>query len=272
MRRWPCALALLVGAAACPVTRAADSLDSIDLYIGGSALRFDFRELAASGAPLVRELGVLPGLVGGVGQSLGRWRWSAGLSYYSGAVAYDGQTQAGVPFDTTSDAALSKVRIRALRLLDAEGHFAAGFGLGYRRWQRHIRGRGAVGGLNERFVAGDVSAQGRVSLLRGDAATVDVDVQVAWPLRPQVRIDFGGLYDTQTLALGPRLAWRVAVPASWAMGPRSRIGVEPGLDVWGFGRSNTEVLYRNGAPVGVVYQPQGRGYDLDLKVVWVQSF
>ena len=272
MRRWPYVLALLVGAAAWPAARAADGLDGIDLYIGGSTLRFDFRELAASGAPLVRELGVLPGIVGGVGQSLARWWWSAELSYYSGTVAYDGQTQTSAPFDTTSDAALSKVRIRTLRLLDAEGRFAAGVGLGYRRWQRHIRGRGAVGGLDERFVAGDVSAQARMSLLRGDAATVDVDVQAAWPLRPQVRIDFGGLYDTQTLALGPRLAWRVAMPASWATGPRSRIVIEPGIDVWGFGRSETEVLYRNGVPAGVVYQPQGRGYDLGLKLVWLQSF
>ena len=93
-----------------------------------------------------------------------------------------------------------------------------------------------------------------------------------WPIRPQVKIDFGGLYDTQALMLGPRLATRVAVPASWAVGPRSRIVVEPGFEAWGFGRSSTEPLYRHGVPAGVVYQPQGKGYNLDVKVVWVQSF
>jgi hypothetical protein len=109
-------------------------------------------------------------------------------------------------------------------------------------------------------------------VLRGEGANVDIDLQLAWPIRPQVKVDFGGLYDTRTLMLGPRLATRVAVPVSWTTGPQSRLVVEPGFEAWSFGRSATETLYRAGVPAGVVYQPQAKGYDLDLKVVWVQSF
>jgi hypothetical protein len=64
----------------------------------------------------------------------------------------------------------------------------------------------------------------------------------------------------------------VSVPASWTVGPRSRIVVEPGFEAWGFGRSSTETLYRDGVAAGVVYQPQGKGYNFDLCVTWVQSF
>jgi hypothetical protein len=268
-------LAVLVGASLLgPLAQAADAAGAqgaLDLHLGASVLRFDFRELADSGEQLVRELGVLPGVIGGVGQTLGRWRWSAELSYYAGSVQYDGQTQSGATFDTKTDATLTKIRARALRLLDPEGRFAAGLGLGYRQWQRQIRGRGKVSGLDERFVAGDVSAEARLSVLRNEATTVDIDLQAAWPLRPQVQIDFGGMFDTRTLLLGPRLAGRVSVPASWATGPDSRLIVEPGFEAWGFGRSSTEPLYRHGVPAGVVYQPQGKGYNLDVKVVWVQS-
>jgi hypothetical protein len=270
------ALALLLGASLLgPLAHAADTVDTqaaLDLHLGASVLRFDFRELADSGEPLVRELGVLPGVIGGVGQTLGRWRWSAELSHYAGSVQYDGQTQSGATFDTKTDTTLTKIRVRALRLLDPEGRLAVGLGAGYRQWQRQIRGRGRVGGLDERFAAGDISAEARWSLLRSEAATVDIDLQTAWPLQPQVKIDFGGLFDTKTLLLGPRLAGRVSVPVSWVTGAGSRLIVEPGFEAWGFGRSSSETLYRHGVPAGVVYQPQGKGYNLDLKVVWVQSF
>lgn len=268
-----CALAVLVVASLlCPLGHAADTQGALKLHVGASVLRFDLREYADTGEQLVRELGVLPGVLGGVGQSVGRWRWSAELSYYAGSVQYDGQTQSGASFDTKTDTTLTKIRARALRQLDPEGRFAAGLGLGYRQWQRQIRGRGKVSGLEERFVAGDVSAEARLSVLRTEATTVDIDLQAAWPLRPEVKIDFGGTFDTRTLLPGPRLAGRVAVPVSWATGPGSRLIVEPGFEAWGFGRSSTDPLYRHGLPAGVVYQPRGRGYDLDLKLIWAQSF
>ena len=265
-------LVALIGASLlCSTAQAAEASGGFDLYVGASLLRFDFREVADTGEQLVRELGVLPGVIGGFGQAIGRWRWSAELSYHSGAVDYDGQTQAGAMFATTTDAVVSMIRARALHQLDQDGRFAAGLGLGYRQWQRHIGGRANVSGLDERFEAGDVSFDARLSVLRSDAATVDVDLRFAWPIRPQVKIGFSGLYDTRTLMLGPRLATRVSVPVSWTAGPHSRIVVEPSFEAWGFGRSATETLYRDGVPAGVVYQPQGKGYNLELRLVWVQS-
>ena len=265
-------LVLLVGASLlCSTAQAAEASGGLDLYVGASLLRFDFREYADTGEQLVRELGVLPGVIGGVGQAIGRWRWSAELSYHSGDVDYDGQTQSGAAFTSTSDAVVAGIRARALHLLDPEGRFAAGLGLGYGQWQRHIRGRTSVSGLDERFEAGDVSFDARLSVLRSDAATVDVDLRFAWPIRPQVKIDFSGLYDTRALMLGPRLATRVSVPVAWTAGPHSRIVVEPCFEAWGFGRSATETLYRDGVPAGVVYQPRGNGYNLELRLVWMQS-
>lgn len=267
------ALAVLVGASLLgPLAQGADTQGALHLHIGVSVLRADFRELADNGQRLVRERGTLPGVVGGAAQTLGHWSWSAELSYYSGALDYDGQTQSGASFETMSDATVAGIRLRALRMLDHEGRFWAGLGLGYGQWQRHIRGRGKVNGLDERFTAADVSAEARLSLLRSQEVQANVDLRLAWPWRPEVRVDFGGLYDTQSLQLGPRLAARVAVPVSFAAGPRSRLVVEPGLDAWAFGRSATETLYRDGVPAGGVYQPQGKGYDLRLKLIWVQSF
>jgi hypothetical protein len=266
-------LVLLIGAGLLwPAAQAGDAPGGLDLRIGTSLLRFDFREYADTGEPLVRELGVLPGLIAGVGQTIGRWRWSAELSWYSGAVDYDGQTQSGAAFSTTSDATAAGIRARALHPLDPAGRLAAGVGFGYRQWQRKIRGRADVSGLEERFATGEVSVDARVSVLRSQAADVDLDLQLAWPVGPQLKTDFGSRYDPRTLMLGPRLATRVSLPAAWAVAPGSRIVVEPGFEAWGFGRSRTETLYRGGVPVGEVYQPRGRGYNLDLKMFWMQSF
>jgi hypothetical protein len=246
--------------------------DRMDLYLGGSLLHLDFREYADTGQQLVRELGFVPGVVAGAARNSGRWEWSAELSHHSGAVDYDGQTQAGASFATTTDITMGRMRARALYRLDEQGRFAVGLGAGYRQWLRQIRGRGNVAGLDERFTSGDVSVDARLSALRSAASTVDVDVQLAWPIRPQVKVDSGRLYGTQTLMLGPRLATRVSLPAALTIGPRSRLVVEPGFTAWSFGRSDSETLHRDGVPAGVVYQPQGKGYDFDLKLLWVQSF
>ena len=267
------AQALLVGAGLlCSAAQAVEVPADFDLQFGASLMRFDFREYADTGRQLVRELGTLPGFVAKAEQTIARWRWSVGFSYHAGTVGYDGQTQAGASFTTTSDATVARIHARALHSLDEDGRYAAGLGFGYGQWQRGIRGRGAVSGLDERFVAGDVSFDARVSVLRGPSATAEIDLQLAWPIRPQVKVDFAGLYDAQTLALGPRLATRVSVPVSWSAGPSSRIVAEPAFEAWGFGRSATQTLYRNGAPAGVVYQPQGKGYNVGLNLVWVQSF
>ena len=246
--------------------------DAVDVQIGPALQRFDMRESADTGERLVGERGRLPGLVGGVEQAIGRWRWSAQVSYFDGALDYDGQTQSGATFTSQTDTTLSKILARVLHQLDDAGRLSAGFGIGYGQWQRHIRGRGSVKGLRERYTAAGLSAQARVSLTRSEAAIVDLDLQLVWPLRTQVEIDFSDRYDTRTLRLGQRMAARISLPASWAVGPRSRFVVEPGFEAWGFGRSNTETLYRNSVPVGVVHQPRLDGYGVDLRLTWVQSF
>ena len=244
----------------------------LELSLGVAAVRMDMREFADSGDTLVRELGTLPGLTLGLSYGAGPWQLLAEWTGYDGTLDYDGQTQSGTTFATRTDTRRWSARLRALRTVDDAARVALGFGLGYGQWQRHIRGHSGVSGLDERYTSGFLSVDARLSLLRAEANSVDLDLRLAQPLRPEVRVDFGGRYDTQALGLGSRLAARVSLPASWTTGPRSRVVVEPGFEAWGFGRSDTETLYRAGVPVGVVYQPQIRGYDLDLKLTWVRSF
>lgn len=266
-------LALLLSVSvAWSVAHAGPAHDDVWLRLGAFAQHADIREYADTGTRLVRERHVLPGWAVAADQMIGPWRWSAELSYANGALRYDGQTQAGSAFTSKTDTTLLKARARLLHQLDEDGRLAAGLGIGYRHWKRLIRGHGNVRGLNERFTTWELSAQAQASVVRGNTAAVDINLQLAWPIAPHVKTDFGGLYDTQTMLLGQRLATRLSIPVSWTVGPRSRMVVEPSVEAWGLGRSRTDSLMRHGEPVGVAHQPRVRGHDIELSVSWMQSF
>lgn len=239
---------------------------------GPSILHFDHREYADGGARLVRESGALPGLAAGIVATSGPWRLALDAAWHAGAVDYRGQTQAGAPLATVTDTRIAETGLRAMRFVDDDRRYGLGLGIGYRRWYRDIRGVGSVAGLDERYSNWLASLDATAVLARSPQWSVGVDLRLTRTLGSEVAVSFGGRFDDQRLGLGEQWGWRLAVPALLRTGRSSGIRIEPWYEYWGFDRSDTEPLLRDGRPVGTVYQPDGKGRNYGLRVLWAQGF
>ncbi|PKM22847.1 MAG: hypothetical protein CVV10_02260 [Gammaproteobacteria bacterium HGW-Gammaproteobacteria-14] len=120
------------------------------VQLGVAAQWYDYQEIEA-GRELNRETGVLPTVsVLTEGPLVGGWQWSADIAYGYGSVKYDGETQTGEPFLSTTDI----VHIRWHTGVDYCFNACVtqvGAGLGQYQLDRGIRGKGDVMGLDEQF-------------------------------------------------------------------------------------------------------------------------
>lgn len=259
--------AALVGAAAAEERPAQWSLS-----LGLSSSQLEHREFADDGARLLVESGLLPGMLATAGRRSGRWQLSAGLEVAGGAVDHQGRTQSGAALATRTDRALRVVRVGVMRELDDAGRQALGIGLSHHRWARRIRGRGGVVGLDEQHSHWTASVDARLGLARAPGARVDLDLRVGRTFGTELAVDFGGHFDRATLAPADRWHARLSLPVGVAVGPRSMLLVEPGIERWRFGRSDDEPLRRDGQAVGVVRQPRSEALSVDLRLMWRQTF
>jgi hypothetical protein len=240
--------------------------------VGPTTERFVHREFTDTGRQLLRESGTLPGWrIEGRGRHE-RWELSLQASHADGSLDYDGRTQAGAPLATTTDVRISEAGLRLLRSIDARQQIALGAGIAHRRWDRSIQPAGRIAGLDERYTTWLLSFESRFSLVRSAAASLDLEFSLRQTRRPEVSVDFGGLYDNQSIALGRQTGMRLAAPASLALGRGSRLRLEPWVEYWGFDRSASQPLLRDGRRVGSVFQPTSDGRSLGAALMWELSF
>lgn len=123
---------------------------AFQLQLGLSTQSYDYQE-SHSARELNRETGLLP-LVSLLAQAplTGKWQWNADITYGQGSVDYNGETQAGKAFLSTTD-------IKHIRWHTGLGYCfydcftQLGFGLGQYQLDRSIRGKGQIKGLDEQF-------------------------------------------------------------------------------------------------------------------------
>ena len=142
---------------------------TIAASLGVGLLQFEFEEFDSQDRRLVKESGWLPGLEGRCEVTGQRATFGIDFRYYSGDVDYDGQTSAGVPIDSTTDADIVDLSLEAayrlpLGLPPRVSLYAGG---GYRHWDRNIQSVGAISGLDETYRWWRAEAGVKLQLARG---------------------------------------------------------------------------------------------------------
>ena len=246
---------------------------TIAASLGVGLLQFEFEEFDSQDRRLVKESGWLPGLEGRCEVTGQRATFGIDFRYYSGDVDYDGQTSAGVPIDSTTDADIVDLSLEAayrlpLGLPPRVSLYAGG---GYRHWDRNIQSVGAISGLDETYRWWRAEAGVKLQLARG-ANAWELEAGLTRTLNPQVEIDFGATFDAVTLDLGERWGWRTAAGWSQQVAPQLTAGVDVFYASWDLGQSGVETLTSNGVSAGSVFQPrsESRNYGavLSLQRQW----
>lgn len=222
-----------------------------------------FKELGRDGHVMVREHGYLPGIGMRADLKAGQWRYGAHANFYQGDIDYDGHTQRGAAFTTTTGTRQQQIGIEVMRAVTDTTEIIAG--LEWDKLQRDIRGRDNVLGLEEtyrsyRFIGG---AQTRLFELDGVEAHIRGLLVYAKPER--LHVDFeNNAYDSVSFKTKSGTGARIAIgliplrASNWEL--------ETEYDWIRIDRSDDAYLYRSGQLVALVAQPEHVRSALTIKL------
>lgn len=255
-------LAVCILALASLSARAADAVQQLDAWLAGGITDFDYAE-TENAIELDREEGLLPGLDAGLHLAQGALFAEGALSITGGPVDYRSASVASRTDEMILDAGV----IAGFTALEHDRTRLALFaGAGYRHWERGIRSTATAFGLDETYRWWYGSLGARVTQALGDRGQLSADLRLTRTVDPDITIDFAAGYDSKTLQLGTANGLRAAV--AWERRLRDGVSlfVSPWYEYWKLGRSDTEPLYRNGLPVGTVFEPRSTTRNLGVNV------
>ena len=205
--------------------------------IGISALNFDYQEVDNSGRVLDKEQGAIPGLSLRVGKRVSVWEWEGLASYHDGRVRYSGQTNLGTPYYTETNENIGDLSLRLGRWFDLSYPVMPYAGIGYRRWDRDIL-PGSVNGLFESYRWKYIWLGSKFLMLNQQSSQVIMDIGLLKPLRPEMHIDFKGVYPIAPIVYPEsNLGLRAMLTSSTSLSQSIGLTIEPYFEYWKLGRS-----------------------------------
>ena len=220
--------------------------------LGLGAQRFSNTEFDNAGTTLVRETGWLPGVAGRVVWQADRLGFFASGEAYQHGIAYRGQTQAGVPAQSTSATRLIQLRAGVSYAVSAR---VAGFVAGeWDDWRRGIESTAGATGLKERSVSKRflLGARGQWDGATVGVLGIDGALVIAGPER--LDVGFSGLFDGATLTTRRAHGWRIGASVRPSAAPR--LELRSGFDRITVPRSGDVPLMRAGQFIGTIAQPE----------------
>ncbi len=231
--------------------------------IGAAIDSFTYREEEA-GVRLNEEDGALGGMSLSVQRRWNAWSVAAHADLVGGVVDYRGLTNLGTPFDSRTDTLILDTHARAAWCNEADCHWFAA--LGYRYWQRDIRGDGAVAGLDEDYRWPYLGVGGGLDWGRGESGTWYTEVFVKRMFGGRIDADFGNQFDSASLEMDA--AWGLQLLLRWQS--RTNSDYRPYAEVlyryWDAEASDKETLFSQGAPIGTIFEPASETWELGLRV------
>lgn len=219
----------------------------------------DFRhtsmqEYAANGRYLLEESGIVPGIYGGLFMEKGDLRLGGRMQIFDGTIDYDGQTQAGAPFQTDTDTTYVSSRLEVE--IGQHGVRVQAF-VGHDYWYRLVKGRGYVGGAEEEYHWWSLGAAVAydVALASGFTASPGMTVWRNMTVWQQAR---NGNFDTAHLRPGGNPGWRLDLPFRYALDPDTSLTASVYHQRFDFDHSPTVQTWKGGIAGSFIYQPEIR--------------
>jgi hypothetical protein len=234
---------------------------------------FDYEETGDDGSFLNGETGPVPGITVAL-----EHRFNpevTGIVFggiYTGTVDYDGQTQAGSPFQTDTQADFFTLGVAAqfpIKYFDNEISLIVDYT--YMRWERDIQSRGLVSGLyevyqwQELFIGAQFffveELKGRWSLFGGVFQTRNSEIEIDL-------VSDG--YGKPRLSLGSDTGFELG--AQWMeVNNKSKYGFRVSYKNWKFGRSANEISSGNGGSI-TIYEPKSETANIFFELIAVSPF
>jgi hypothetical protein len=238
------------------------------VWLGATALDFDYEEFDDDDNSLDREEGWLPGVNAGAGFEGDRWFVESSLLWSSGRVDY----HSPAVDSKTDETILNLEAIAGTPVLTSDRlRVSLVAGAGHRKWRRDIHSTPSASGLDEtyRWFYGLLGLRGEHCF--NQRTRVVADVQLTRTVNPEIDVHFKENFaDDASLDLGEETAFKVSLALHRQLGGDTSFWLMPWYERWDLGRSNIDDLYRNGILIGTVNEPRSEthNYGISLGVRW----
>lgn len=241
--------------------------------IGIGAMDFDYKEFD-DGERLNREQGILFGLHAAAHKEWGRNFAEADIAWFANDVDYDGQTQNGVPVNTTTDQVVIDSAALYGRYFQKHKIFqhALVVGLGYRYWQRDINSTRTALGVLENYTWWYGQLGWRGIYQPTTRSSWLAEVKLLRPFAAEIDIDFRNEFDDTSLGLGEKNGLQLNLRYQFRLAKNWRLDVEGFYTAWDIGRSRQATLRQNGVAIGKVFEPESETRGAGLRISGSYAF
>ncbi|MGI9286115.1 MAG: hypothetical protein ACR2P1_12060 [Pseudomonadales bacterium] len=235
--------------------------------IGIGAMDFDYQEFNDS-ERLNREQGNLFGLTAAIQGHWGKNFVEADVAWFANDVDYDGQTQNGVPVNTTTDQVVVNSAALFGRYFQKHNKFqhALVVGLGYRYWQRDINSTRTALGVLETYTWWYGQLGWRGVYQPTSRSSWLAETKLVRPFAAEIEIDFRNDFDNTSLGLGEENGLQLNLTYQFKLAKNWRLDVEGFYTAWDIGRSREATLRQNGVAIGKVFEPESETRSAGLRV------
>lgn len=247
-----------------------------EYYFGGGLMKFNYAEYTDNNVLLDGETGLIPGIVLKRKQKYQHSYIELVGQLHANTIKYDGQTQAGTPLQTKSDAIILDTFFRSGLYVDAARNHSPYIGLGFRYWLRNIRpgydiDGNSVAGLLEEYYWNYLLVGYEANFAVTDTVEMGFDIRSTLMLNAKMDVDFLGYknYDNTQVNLGNESGIRFAFPIKIKMRRHSLI-MAPYYEIIDIGRSNNVRVTSGGVPTEtVIYEPRSETRNIGINVTWL---
>lgn len=250
--------------------------DKAEYQFGVALMDFDYVEYDDNNVFLDGESGLIPGLVLKRKQNGQNTYTEFVAQFFTSTIDYDGQTQAGIPAKTKSDATIINLHFKVGMPASPADNDGPYVGLGYRYWERNIRpGQDIFGnpvsGLLEEYSWFYALLGYSASFKVSKKVNMGFDIRLTQMLNAKMDIDFlglGGLDNTQ-VNLGKESGLRFTIPIEVKM-KKQTLFVSPYYEIIDIGKSNVVRLTQGGVPtIFVIWEPRSETRNVGIELTWL---
>ena len=250
---------------------ASANCDAADLSIAGELMYFDYEETDLDGSTLNTETGFIPGVSVAVSSPHRRIIHSLEFSLYSGDVNYDGQTQAGVPHQTTTEQTIYRLQYRFSGSLESTDADLYGK-IYWQQWDRDIQPNAGVFGLFERYRWWSIEAGVEVPLMRKDRQDLLLELGALATLNGTILVDLSDAgFGEPVLDLGSGIGFSGEIRYEIMQSNNSSLHFGVSYRTWEFGRSNSAII-TDGINTFVITEPDSQTAQTRLFARYVHRF
>jgi len=238
------------------------------MLLNSVLMHFDFSEYDEE-REVLNESGFLYGAELEFGTKIGTkpfWFSTTG-QVLRGVVNYDGETQNGVPHQTTTNELIYDWNMQIGRIYESwrrHDYATIYAGVGFHQWIRDINSKfnplagvdqtgENVIGLFERYTWYYANVGARGFIFRTQRAHMLIELNLLRTLSPIMEVSFRGQKDPAKVSLGEHYGAKLSLPIRYEITRRFQIYSEFFFEAWDLGRSKRQNITEN----GIVYSKGG---------------